>query len=152
MGEIKTGADSTAAPGSKIDRETAESELILFCENNRIEHDENAMNDEEKETFSNIKKRFIDSCMEGRVEVDGRNLKYTVSEFSPENFSGNIITIKRPGGHAFAAMDGWKDHESVHRLMGFMSALTGKEVKYFSKIDAVDWQFISAVSKLFLSL
>jgi hypothetical protein len=80
------------------------------------------------------------------------NLKYTVSKLSPEGFSGDVVIIKRPGGNAFVGMDNFKDRESVHKLHGFMSAITGKEVKYFSKIDIADWKFFQAVSSLFLSL
>jgi hypothetical protein len=152
MKENETGADNAAAIGTKIDRETAESEFNLFCENNGIEHDETAMNDEEKESFADIKKRFIKACMEGRAVVNGQSIEYTVSQFSPENFKGNTITIKRPGGNAFAAMDSFREKESVHKLLGFMSAMTGQEVKYFSKLDILDWKFFSSVSSLFLSL
>jgi hypothetical protein len=80
------------------------------------------------------------------------NLKYTVSKLSPEGFAGDIVTIKRPGGNAFAGMDGFSDRQNIHKLHAFMSATTGKDVKYFSKIDIADWKFFQAVSSLFLSL
>jgi hypothetical protein len=154
-----TGADESAAAVKtakdkkyKIDFETAEAEFMRYCEGNDFETDDTAMNDDEKESFADIKKKFIKCCREGRVEVDGMNLKYTVSKLSPEGFAGNVVTIKRPGGNAFAGMDNFKDRESVHKLHGFMSAMTGKEVKYFSKVDIADWKFFQAVSSLFLSL
>jgi hypothetical protein len=136
----------------KIDLDTAEAEFMYYCESNDFETDEAAMNDDEQESFADIKRRFIKCCREGRVEVDGMNLKYTVSKLSPEGFSGDVVIIKRPGGNAFVGMDNFKDRESVHKLHGFMSAITGKEVKYFSKIDIADWKFFQAVSSLFLSL
>ena len=152
MSENKSGAGGTAAPGNKIDRETAEAEFIRYCEINEFLHDELAMEDDEKESFSDIKQRFIRACMSGRVEVDGNSLKYTLSKFSPEGFRGESVTIQRPIGNAFSAMDSFKDRESIHKLHGFMSAMTGKEVKYFSKIDISDWKFFQAISQLFLSL
>jgi hypothetical protein len=136
----------------KIDFKTAEAEFMHYCESNDFETDETEMNDNEKESFAGIKRRFIKCCREGRVEVDGMNLKYTISKLSPEGFAGDVVTIKRPGGNAFAGMDNFKDRESVHKLHGFMSAMTGKEIKYFSKIDIADWKFFEAVSSLFLSL
>jgi hypothetical protein len=151
MQSNETGAGSTAA-SRKIDRETATNEFIRYCESNRIEYEESAMNDEEKESFLDIKKRFIDACMEGRVEVDHRIIKYTVSDISPEGFANETVTIKRPSGNAFSAMDGWKEKESVHKLLGFMSAMTGKDVKYFDKLDIIDWKFFSSIASLFLSL
>ena len=151
MNENKTGADSTAAT-SKIDRNTAEAEFNRFCDNNRIERDESAMNDDEKKSFTEHKRRFVFACMDGRAEVDGTAVKYTISDFSPENFKGEIVIAKRPGGNAFSAMDGYKESEQVHKLLGFFSAMTGKDTKYFSKIDIIDWKFFDSVSSLFLSL
>lgn len=137
---------------AKIDKETAKNEFCRYCESNGIEHEESAMSDEEKDTFKDIKKRFLDACMAGRVEVDGTTLKYTLSNFSPEGFGGKVFVIKRPSGHAFSSMDGWKEKESVHKLVGFMSAITGQELKTFSKIDIFDWKFVSSIATLFLSL
>jgi len=137
---------------SKIDKATAEQEFVSFCENNEIEHDESAMNDDEKVSFSAIKKRFLKACEAGRVEVDGTSIKYTISNFSPEGFKGNVITLKRPSGHAFAAMDGYKSDRDMARQIAFMSAMAGQETKYFSKIDGSDWKFIQDISTLFLSL
>jgi hypothetical protein len=136
----------------KIDLETAEAEFMRYCESNDFETDETAMNDDEKESFADIKRRFIKCCREGRVEVDGMNLKYTVSKLSPEGFAGDVVTVKRPGGNAFAGMDGFGQEKNVHKLHAFMSAMAGKDVKYFSKIDIIDWKFFQAVSSLFLSL
>ena len=136
----------------KIDRETAEQEFVSFCENNEIEYDESAMTEEELNTFSDIKNRFLKATMAGRVEVDGTSIKYTISNFAPEGFKGEIVTLKRPGGHAFTAMDGYKEDKSVARLVAFMSAIAGKDTKYFSKIDGSDWKFISDIASLYLSL
>ena len=152
MNGNQTGADNTAAPGKKIDRETAEAEFNLFCDNNRIEREESAMNDDEKKSFKEHKRRFVLACMDGRAEVDGTSVKYKISDFSPEGFKGEIVIAKRPGGNAFSAMDGYKEEQSVHKLLGFFSAMTGKDTKYFSKIDIIDWKFFDSVSALFLSL
>jgi len=148
----ENGADNAAAHESKIDRETAESEFIRFCENNEIECDESAMNEEEIETFSEHKNRIIKACMSGRVEVDGTSMRYTVSKFSKEGFRGEVITISRPSGHAFSSMDSFKDRENIKKLNGFMSAMTGKDVAWFTKIDIVDFKFFNAMASLFLSL
>jgi hypothetical protein len=148
----ETGAENTAAPEKKIDRETAESEFVRFCENNEIECDESQMNEDERDSFLDHKNRFLKACMNGRVEVDGTSIKYTVSKFSSENFRGETITISRPGGQAFSVGDSFKDRENVKKLNGFMSAMTGKDVGYFNKIDIADYKFFNAVASLFLSL
>ena len=125
----------------KIDRETAVAEFERFCEVNEIDYDESAMTTEDIEAFK----------PNGRVEVDGRNIQYTVSALS-DNAAGDVVTIKRPTGHAFVAMDNYNDKQSVHKLQGFVSAMTGKEVKYFSKIDISDWLFFRDIATLFLSV
>lgn len=152
MQENKTGADNSAASLSKIDKETAEKEFNTFCENNGIEYDMAAMNEDEADSFKDIKNRFVKACMAGRVEVDGRSIKYTISNFSPDGFKGNVVTINRPAGQSFSAMDDFKDNQGQKRTMAFCSAMTGKDVKYFSKIDIIDYRFFSDAATLFLSL
>jgi hypothetical protein len=101
LGERKAaGAEQSAAENQesdsrkyKIDGETANNEFIRYCENNDIDFDESKMNKEEKVSFSDIKWRFMKCCMEGRVEVDGKSVKYTVSDFSENGFCGETITI-----------------------------------------------------------
>ena len=134
----------------KIDRETAVAEFERFCEANEIDYDESAMTTEDAEAFKPLKERFINACMDGRVEIDGRNIKYTVSEYSADS-SGDVVVIKRPTGHAFMALDGYTDKQPVHKLQGFASAITGKEARYFSKMDMSDWMFFQGVINLFLA-
>jgi hypothetical protein len=150
--ENPNGLEQTTGSKHKIDQATAEAEFIRFCEANEIEFDESEMNDSEQESFSDIKKRIVRACMEGRVEVEGTSLKYTVSQFSPQGFKGETVVIGRPIGNAFSSKDGYDDKKNIHKLHGFMSAMTGKEVKYFSKIDIIDWKFFNAVASCFLSL
>jgi hypothetical protein len=48
-------------------------------------------------------------------------------------------------------MDGYKETQSVHRMNGFLSAMTGQEVVFFTKIDRADWLFFRDVATLFLA-
>jgi hypothetical protein len=134
----------------KIDMETDDAEFVSFCEANDIDCDMDGMTDDERKDFEPIKKRFIKACMQGRVTVDGRTLKYTNSEFTEKVFQEEV-TISRPSVHAFMAMDGYKETQGVHKLQGFVSSMTGKEVKYFSKIDSGDWLFYRDMAVLFLA-
>jgi hypothetical protein len=141
--------DLNAKKKFKIDKETAEAEFVSFCEANDIDYDMDGMTDDEKADFEPIKKRFIKACMQGRLAVDGLALKYTPSEFTKQEFRG-MVEIKRPEGHAFMAMDGYKETQSAHKMQGFLSSMTGQEVKYFSKIDSRDWLFYRDIAVLFL--
>ena len=134
----------------KVDRETAVSEFEKYCEVNEIDYDESAMSDEELEGFNPLKERFVKACMDGRVEVDGTEIKYTISQFSNKN-GGDVVTIKRPCGKAFIAMDGGSDKQSIRKLQSFCSAMTGKEVSYFTSMDIKDWKFFQGIATLFLA-
>jgi hypothetical protein len=148
-GSIPSG-EAAAKKKNKIDRKIAEAEFVLFCEANDIDCDMDGMTDEDKAGFEPIKRRFINACMQGRVTVDGLKIIYTPSDFTVKEFRGPV-EIDRPSGHAFMAMDGYKETQSIHKLQGFVSAMTGQETKYFSKIDVRDWLFFRDVASLFLS-
>jgi hypothetical protein len=143
--------DAALRKPKKVDRETAKNEFFRWCEENELDCDIDAMTDGDKAGFKPIMDRFIKACMMGRVEADGVILKYTLSAFSEPGYAGKIITIKRPDGHAFIGMDGYKDTQSVHRINGFLSALTGPEIVFFTKIDGNDWLFFRDIATLFLA-
>jgi hypothetical protein len=143
--------ESGAKKNAKIDRQTAEAEFVSFCEANDIDCDTDGMTEEDRAGFDPIKRSFITACMQGRVTVDGQNIVYTPSEFTSKDFR-EPVEIKRPDGHAFIAMDGYKETQSIHRLHGFVAAMTGRETKYFSKIDGRDWLFFRGIATLFLSV
>jgi hypothetical protein len=135
----------------KISNELAEREFENYCEANEIDFDETGMNEDEKESFHAIKRRFLKFCRAGRIEVDGLKLKYTISDFSPKGFAKRIVTFSRPSGKSFIAMDKFSDRENVHKLQAFASAATGEDVSFFSTIDNSDWLFFRDLVTLFLS-
>jgi hypothetical protein len=148
-GSIPSG-ETTEKKKNKIDRKTAEAEFVSFCEANDIDCDMDGMTDEDKVDFEPIKRRFVDACMQGRVIVDGLKIIYIPSDFTVKEFR-EPVEINRPTGHAFIAMDGYKETQSIHKLHGFVSAMIGQETKYFSKIDGRDWLFFRDIATLFLS-
>jgi hypothetical protein len=147
---VTLSGETTARKKYKIDQKTAEAEFASFCEANDIDCDMDSMTDGDKADFEPIKRRFIKACKQGRVTLDGRKIIYTLSSFTVKEFQ-DPVEIERPDGHAFIAMDGYKETQSVHKLNGFISAMTGKETKYFSKIDGNDWLFFQGIATLFLS-
>jgi hypothetical protein len=146
-----SSGESAAKKKNKIDKETAEAEFVSFCETNDIDYDMDGMTDEDKADFEPIKRRFINACIQGRITVDGGKIIYTPSDFNVKEFR-DPVEIKRPDGHAFMAMDGYKDTQSIHKLHGFLAAMTGQETKYFAKIDHSDWLFFRDIGTLFLSV
>jgi len=152
QGYASGGGSSIATVNDKnvFDRKTAEAEFVRYCEANDIDCDMDGMTDDEKKDFEPIKNRFVKACMRGRVKVDGTDLEYTISDFTPPPFKGQKITVKRSGGQSFMGMDGYKDTQSVHKMNGFLSAMTGQETSFFAKIDGADWLFFRDIATLFL--
>jgi hypothetical protein len=126
----------------------AEQEFSNYCEANEIDHSEEDMNDDSREDFLKIKKRFIKAVNDNRLIVDGTKLVYTVSKFSPA--VGDQITVNRPIGKDFLAMDGFKDTQQMQKFNAFVASTCGKEKSYISRLDFVDRQFLDDVSRLFL--
>ena len=156
FGDKKEGAGLSAdtidpASAGKISDDVAAAEFVSYCEANDIDYDEKQMDEDDQKDFLAIKKRFIKACKQGRVIVEGQSVIYTNSDFSPKGYAGEKVKIFRPGGHAFSSMDGFKDTQSIHKLQAFCSAMTSKEVKYFSKLDISDWRFYRDIATLFFA-
>jgi hypothetical protein len=135
----------------KIDKATAEAEFSRYCSANGIDCNEEDMTEDDRKSFAPIKKRFIKVCQQGRVEVDGTSIVYTISDISPFA-AGDRVTINRPTGRSGIVMDDFKEGQSLHKLQAFISAISGKEIAYFSKIDIEDWSFFRDIATLFLSV
>lgn len=88
----------------------------------------------------------------GRLALnDEGEFVYTVSEKSPAGFAGEKITFKTPTGSAYMAMDNYKDTQSVHKLMAFASAMTGKDVPWFSKLSNQDYKVVQNIASFFIA-
>jgi hypothetical protein len=143
--------DTAKNTKGKFSSDTALAEFISYLDANDIDHDKDSMTKEDLKGFEQIERHFVRACKDGRVIVDGTKIIYRISERSSRDFTGENVTINRPGGQAFMAMDGFKEDQSVHKLQAFCSAMTGKEVKYFSRLDITDWTFFRDIASLFLS-
>ncbi|MBR4159916.1 MAG: hypothetical protein IKT97_07700 [Spirochaetia bacterium] len=123
-----------------------EVEFENWCDANDLEKDVSVMKEDLAEAFIDLKKRFIKAMKQQRLVVKGQELEYTVSKFSPDGFSGEVLTIKAPRGNAFI---GTSD-DSAKKTMAFMSAMTGKDIGYFGKLDIRDYLFLAGVVGAFL--
>ena len=134
----------------KINKELAEKEFLDWCELNDLETDVSEMDDKEKVLFEGAKKSAIKMIQKGRLVIDGEKLEYTISTFSPAGFSGEKLTITRPNGSIYLALDG-KNTGEMHRINAAMSALVGKDTGWLAKLDAkADWTFLNRITQLFL--
>ncbi|MDR2516414.1 MAG: hypothetical protein LBC88_03420 [Spirochaetaceae bacterium] len=106
-------------------RDLAEQEFANYCEANGFDHDADGMDDEDRESFLKIKRRFVKAVKEARVIVDGTILVYTVSKFSGKE-AGRKITVRRPVGRDFLAMDGYKETQQMNKFQAFVSSFCGR--------------------------
>lgn len=134
----------------KINKELAENEFLKWCELNDIETDIAEMDKKEEGIFDSAKKSAVKMLQKGRLIVDGDKLEYTISNFSPAGFAGEKLTIGRPSGNIYLALDG-KNSGEMHQINAAMSALVGKDTGWLAKLDAkADWTFLNRITQLFL--
>jgi hypothetical protein len=126
----------------------AEQEFINWCEANDIDHAEEDMEEDDRKDFQKIKKRFIKAVNDKRLVVDGINIEYTLSRFSES--AGQKITISRPKGKDFIAMDGFKETQQMQKFQAFIASITKSEKSFIARLDMVDRQFLQDIGTLFL--
>jgi hypothetical protein len=107
------------------------------------------MDDDDRKDFLKIKKRFVKAVDDGRIVVDGTSLGYTVSRHSAKD-AGQKITIRRPVGKDFLAMDGFKDTQQMNKFQAFVSSFCGQEKSFVARLDIADRQFLQDVGTLLL--
>jgi len=136
----------------EIDLKSAEEEFEKICDNWEIDIDISEMNEDEKVDFEGIKRRIIKAIRLKRLfcNDDGDTLSYTVSKKSCE-YSGDVLTIKRPKGEASLSTDNYKIGKDAHKSFSYISAMVGKPVQYLSKLDGIDMKVIQSFVQLFLS-
>jgi hypothetical protein len=132
----------------------AEQEFFNWCDANRIDREEAAMDEDDAKNFRKIKRHFTDAVDEKRLMIDGKNIAYTISDMSPKAVAGKQFTIRRPNGRALLAMDGYKDTQQMNKLEAFMAAICGiekRDIGDVTKLDNLDHQLIQDIAILFLT-
>ena len=95
--------------------------------------------------------KLIKAIQKGRLVLTADNeFEYTISEKSPAGYAGTKLLIKAPGGAAFMAMDKFKDQEGYHKTAAYLSAITGQDVAFFSKINHVDVKVLNSTASFFM--
>ena len=95
--------------------------------------------------------KLVRAMRQGRLVVnDDGDLEYTVSASSPEGFAGEVLKFSSPTGAAYMTMDKFKGEQGFHKLMGVASAMTGKDVSWFSRLDNRDYKIVMYVVGFFI--
>lgn len=133
-----------------ISKEQAELEFDNWREACDIDFDLSELPEDQQALVAAAKRRFIKAMCAGRLEVNGDELLYTISDKSPEGFAGKQIKIKNPGARLALAMDGFKENQMIEKEIAGMSAITGQDVGFFRRIYTTDFNLIERVMALFM--
>jgi len=125
-----------------------EGEFVNWCDANDIDHAEADMPEKDREDFQKIKKRFMKAVKDKRLTIDGTKLEYTISKFSKS--AGQKLTISRPTGRDFMAMDGFKETQQIQKFHGFIASIAKTEKSFIANLDMNDRQFLQDIATLFL--
>jgi hypothetical protein len=129
----------------KIDKETAELEFTCICEMWEIDCEIDDMDEEDRKSFEEQKRKIIYAIRRGRLTVDDE-IVYTLAY--PEA-NCTTVTIKRPKGQALMSTDRCKDKENFKRTYSILASMTGREVSFFSRLDGIDLKVLMAFFALF---
>lgn len=130
----------------------AVTEFNRWAEENGIDVDTTSMNDEEKSTFDSQKRTIVKSIAKGQTVVnDNDDLEITLGAKNPEGYAGTKLVFKAPSAQAYLGMDNFKPNQNVHKMVAYMSAMTGKDIAYFSKIANADFKLFMAVATFFIT-
>jgi hypothetical protein len=127
-----------------------EQEFFNWCDANEIDRIAENMEDEVRKDFEKIKRRFEKAVDEKRLVVEDTNITYTISRFS-KTHAGQTLTIKRPTGKDFIAMDGFKETQQMQKFNAFLASIAGTEKSFIARLDTKDRQFIQDIGTLFLA-
>lgn len=132
----------------RMSEAVAEAEFLKFTDAWDIDSNTEKMNAEDKDSFDEQKNRIVNSLIKGRTVIteEGNITYHTVGEEGPDK-----LDFKVPKGEAYIKMDKFKDRQSIHKMFGFLSSMTGVSSKMFSNMDARDTKFCMAISILFLA-
>lgn len=95
--------------------------------------------------------KLVRAVQQGRLVVnDNGDFEYTVSASSPAGFAGEVLKFAEPTGAAYLTMDKFKGEQSFHKLMGVASAMTGKDVSWFSRLGNHDFKVVMYIAGFFI--
>lgn len=115
--------------------EVAEAEVRRVLDRLDIELDEKNVEDVGALRF------LARAITKGRLSVDD-DARFVLQLEQP-------LVFKHPTGATFLALD--KRDQGVARTVAVMSAVTGKDGAFFSKLEAADFKICQAIAAVFLS-
>jgi hypothetical protein len=132
----------------KIVLEVAEAEFERFAGSWNLDTDIETMSIEDRDDFEGHKRKIVRQIQGGRVVINEEgNIIYTL--FTPVGTLAEV-TIKRPKGRTYMAMDKIKEGQNIGKLLHFLSSAINQLPGVIKQMDGIDFKFLQAVYMLFL--
>lgn len=132
-----------------MSEELALGEVKKWAEANDIEI--TAEGDDGAQKLDAAVPKLVRAVQQGRLVVnESGDFEYTVSASSPAGFAGEVLKFTAPTGAAYLGMDKYKGDQGFHKLMAVASAMTGKDVAWFSKLHNRDYKIVVYVAGFFI--
>lgn len=134
----------------KVATEVAEIEFNKFVSMMALDVDPKGMDDEDRKSFVQAKRRIVEAIEDGRVVINDKGEPvFTPVGNGTANEDLSPITFREPKGDALMAMDMKRDGHNVAKTYASMSAQTGQEMARFAKMAARDLRICMALYVLF---
>lgn len=147
--KIKTIKRQKVLEKNKIDTLTAEKEFERFAESMDLDIDTNSMDDDDKQSFNQQKKRIVNAIMKGSLVVSDAGEPVFTPQAAGKDV--NAITFYEPTGASLMAMDRKGRTEDIKKLYSVMADVTGTSAGIFSKMKMRDLKVCQAIITLFLA-
>lgn len=96
--------------------------------------------------------RLLKEIQRGSLYLnDDCDFVYVISNKSPEGYASEKLTLENPTGAAYMAMDKFKEQEGIHKTLAVASAITGKDIRWFSNIANNDYKVVSIIVGFFIA-
>jgi len=132
----------------KISYDVALEEFDRWAHAWRIDTDTDSMNQEDAEDFAEMKRKIALQLSSGEAWInDNENIVYKL--FEP---IGDLteIELKRPRGRAWRVTDQAKINRNVTKNDMLIAQAIGQTPTLMSRLDGIDYKYITAVYALFL--
>jgi hypothetical protein len=131
----------------KVATEMAEQEFERFAEAMDLDLDPKGMDDEDKKSFEQFRRRVVAALESGHVEVN-ENGEPVVHPRTTEDKTP--IVFREPTGATIMAMDQKRKDHDVAKQMAMLAAMTGRNPGFFATMGNRDLKLCNAILLLFL--
>lgn len=129
---------------SQVAKEVAEAEFQRFCDLMDLDVDTSEMDDEDRKSLDQAKRRVCLAIQDGRLTIDDAGQP----TFAPKE--GEPIVFHEPTGETIMDTDAVKKSKDVTKMVQFMVSMTRTNMAVFRKMPQRDLRVCQSITALFL--